>query len=125
VAELIQALRAYPLPRRRRITIEYTLISGINDSLEQAKTLTELLRGLRVKVNLIPMNPIAQADFRAPEASHVEKFQDVLSRAGYSCFVRTRRGDEVSAACGQLAMADDLVRQKREREHERAARDKR
>jgi 23S rRNA (adenine2503-C2)-methyltransferase len=121
VAELIQALREYPLPRRRRITIEYTLIAGVNDSLEQARSLCELLRGLRVKVNLIPMNPIAQADFRAPDPVHVEKFQDVLSRAGYSCFVRTRRGDEVSAACGQLAMADDLVRQKRERDQERAA----
>jgi len=122
VAELIQALRDYPLPRRRRITIEYTLIAGVNDSLEQARTLTELLRGLRVKVNLIPMNPIAQADFRAPSPKRVEEFQDLLSRAGYSCFVRTRRGDEVSAACGQLAMADELVRQKRERDRERAER---
>ncbi|HVJ18354.1 MAG TPA: 23S rRNA (adenine(2503)-C(2))-methyltransferase RlmN [Polyangiaceae bacterium] len=122
VAELIQALRDYPLPRRRRITIEYTLIAGVNDSLEQARTLSELLRGLRVKVNLIPMNPIEQADFRAPAQGRVDAFQDVLARAGYSCFVRTRRGDEVSAACGQLAMADELVRQKRERDRERAER---
>jgi 23S rRNA (adenine2503-C2)-methyltransferase len=119
VAELIQALRDYPLPRRRRITIEYTLIEGVNDSLQQAQLLSELLRGLRVKVNLIPMNPIAQADFRAPGRSQVDAFQDVLSRNGYSCFVRTRRGDEVAAACGQLAMADDLVRKKRERDAER------
>jgi 23S rRNA (adenine2503-C2)-methyltransferase len=116
IAALMQALREYPLPRRRRITIEYTLIAGVNDSLEQARALAELLRGLRVKINLIPMNPITQADYQAPETARVTRFQELLSGAGYSCFVRTRRGDDVSAACGQLAMTDDLVRQKRERE---------
>jgi 23S rRNA (adenine2503-C2)-methyltransferase len=122
VAQLMAALRAYPLPRRRRITIEYTLIAGVNDSLGHARRLIDLLRGLPVKVNLIPMNPIEAADFRAPEAGAVQAFQDCLARAGYSCFVRTRRGDEVSAACGQLAMSGDLVRQKRQREQERAGR---
>lgn len=116
VAELIRALRRYPLPRRRRMTIEYTLIDGVNDSIGHARALAELLRGLRVKVNLIPMNPISAADFRTPPAERVQTFQQFLASAGYSCFVRTRRGDEVNAACGQLAMAEELVKKKRERE---------
>jgi 23S rRNA (adenine2503-C2)-methyltransferase len=121
VRDLMQALRAYPLPKRRRITIEYTLINGVNDSLEQARELTEILRGIPSKINLIPMNPITASELRAPAAESVQQFQSVLADAGYSCFVRTRRGDEVAAACGQLAMADDLVRKKREREELRAA----
>jgi 23S rRNA (adenine2503-C2)-methyltransferase len=121
VRDLMQALRAYPLPKRRRITIEYTLINGVNDSLEHARELAEILRGIPSKINLIPMNPITASELRAPTAESVRQFQNVLADAGYSCFVRTRRGDEVSAACGQLAMADDLVKKKREREELRAA----
>jgi 23S rRNA (adenine2503-C2)-methyltransferase len=120
VRDLMQALRAYPLPKRRRITIEYTLINGVNDSLEHARELAEILRGIPSKINLIPMNPITASELRAPTAESVRQFQSVLADAGYSCFVRTRRGDEVAAACGQLAMADDLVRKKREREELRA-----
>jgi 23S rRNA (adenine2503-C2)-methyltransferase len=121
VAELMKALRAYPLPKRRRITIEYTLIGGVNDSLEHARELSQILRGIPSKINLIPMNSISASELRAPAAEGVRQFQNVLADAGYSCFVRTRRGDEVAAACGQLAMADDLVRKKREREELRAA----
>jgi 23S rRNA (adenine2503-C2)-methyltransferase len=104
VAELIRALHEYPLPRRRRITIEYTLIEGVNDSREQARALVRLLSGLRVKVNLIPMNPIGGSTLRAPEDERVARFRDELANAGLSCSVRMRRGDEVSAACGQLAL---------------------
>jgi 23S rRNA (adenine2503-C2)-methyltransferase len=121
VAELMRALRAYPLPKRRRITIEYTLIDGVNDSTSHARELSQILRGIPSKINLIPMNPITASELRSPKAESVRQFQDVLANAGYSCFVRTRRGDEVAAACGQLAMADDLVRKKREREEQRAA----
>jgi 23S rRNA (adenine2503-C2)-methyltransferase len=110
VAELIQALRDYPLPKRRRITIEYTLIDGINDSIEHARALVRRLTGLRVKVNLIPMNPIEASALRAPAEHRVQRFREELARAGLSCFVRMRRGDEVSAACGQLALSSDLVR---------------
>ncbi|HEY6079385.1 MAG TPA: 23S rRNA (adenine(2503)-C(2))-methyltransferase RlmN [Polyangiaceae bacterium] len=116
IAELIQALRDYPLPMRRRITIEYTLMDGVNDSPDQARELALLLRGLRVKVNLIPMNPISASELKAPSGARVAAFQRALGEAGLSCFVRTRRGDEVSAACGQLAIADDLVKKKRERD---------
>lgn len=104
IAELMQALREYPLPPRRRITIEYTLIRDVNDSEAHADRLASLLRGLPVKVNLIPMNSIEASDYRGADQDRVSSFQGRLAARGYSCFVRTRRGDEVSAACGQLAL---------------------
>jgi 23S rRNA (adenine2503-C2)-methyltransferase len=105
LAVLMEALRAYPLPARRRITIEYTLVAGKNDDAGEARKLARLLRGLAVKVNLIPMNPIAASSLGPPEMSGVLQFQRVLCDAGYSCFIRRRRGDDVAAACGQLALA--------------------
>lgn len=104
LATLMDALRAYPLPRRRRITIEYTLVAERNDSVEEARRLARLLRGVPVKVNLIPMNPIAASTLGPPDMTRVFAFQRVLCDAGYSCFIRRRRGDDVSAACGQLAL---------------------
>lgn len=104
IGELLAALRAYPLPKRRRITIEYTLVAGKNDSVEQAQKLAGVLRGLRVKVNLIPMNPIEASTLGPSLDGRVFAFQRVLTDAGYSCFVRRRRGDDVAAACGQLAL---------------------
>ncbi|HVY47578.1 MAG TPA: 23S rRNA (adenine(2503)-C(2))-methyltransferase RlmN, partial [Minicystis sp.] len=101
---LVAALRAYPLPKRRRITIEYTLVAGKNDDPADAKKLARLLRGIPVKVNLIPMNPIAASPLGPPELARVGAFQAVLTDAGYACFVRRRRGDDVSAACGQLVL---------------------
>jgi 23S rRNA (adenine2503-C2)-methyltransferase len=112
IAELMDALRQYPLPPRRRITIEYTLIGGVNDSPEHAARLARLLRPLRVKVNLIPMNSIDASELRAPTAERVAAFREYLAGEGYSCFVRTRRGDDVSAACGQLAMREAQVPEK-------------
>jgi 23S rRNA (adenine2503-C2)-methyltransferase len=109
VHELIQALRDYPLPRRRRITIEYTLIDGVNDTDAHAERLTRLLRGIPVKVNLIPMNPVSGAGLQASPPERVQAFQSRVTEAGYSCFVRTRRGDAVNAACGQLALSSELV----------------
>jgi 23S rRNA (adenine2503-C2)-methyltransferase len=104
LAILMDALRAYPLPRRRRITIEYTLVSGKNDTSIEAKKLVKLLRGLPVKINLIPMNPIETSSLGPTDSGGVASFQDILLDAGYSCFVRKRRGDDVDAACGQLAL---------------------
>ncbi|HEU4406479.1 MAG TPA: 23S rRNA (adenine(2503)-C(2))-methyltransferase RlmN [Polyangiaceae bacterium] len=104
LAELMAALRRYPLPPRRRITIEYTLVQGRNDGLDQARRLVRLLEGLRVKVNLIPMNPIDASTLGPPDRGRVEAFQRVLTEAGLSAFVRKRRGDDVAAACGQLAL---------------------
>ena len=102
---LMGALRAYPLPKRRRITIEYTLVAGRNDSQPEAKKLVKLLRGLPVKVNLIPMNPIEASSLGPPDWNGVFAFQKILTDAGYSCFIRRQRGDDVAAACGQLALA--------------------
>ncbi len=105
LAEVIRAMKEYPLPRRRRIFVEYTLVAGQNDSLSDAKKLAKLLRDVPVKINLIPMNPIDGPTFGPPPMERVYAFQQLLIDAGYTCFVRRRRGDDVSAACGQLALA--------------------
>jgi len=110
LSSLLAALRRYPLPKRRRITIEYTLIDGVNDSPDHARALVRALAGLRVKVNLIPMNRIERSDLGAPAEQRVEAFREALSKAGLGCSLRKRRGDDVSAACGQLALSDNLVR---------------
>jgi 23S rRNA (adenine2503-C2)-methyltransferase len=104
LAALMEALRAYPLPKRRRITVEYTLVAGKNDDVAEARRVARLLRGLPVKINLIPMNPIDASPLGPPAGDRVGAFQQVLIDAGYSCFVRRRRGDDVSAACGQLVL---------------------
>ncbi|MDB4976541.1 MAG: Ribosomal large subunit methyltransferase [Myxococcaceae bacterium] len=104
IAELLAALRRYPMPKRRRITIEYTLVSGQNDSLADAKKLSVLLRGLRVKVNLIPMNPIEASTLGPSTWSTVDAFQDLLIQNGIGTFVRRRKGADIAAACGQLAL---------------------
>ncbi len=102
--ELMAAVRRYPQSRRRPITIEYTLVAGQNDAPADARRLAALLRGARVKINLIPMNRIAHSALGPPDMSRVHAFQALLSAEGYLCFVRRRRGDDVSAACGQLVM---------------------
>jgi 23S rRNA (adenine2503-C2)-methyltransferase len=104
LGELMAALRAYPLPKRRRIFIEYTLVAGKNDDLDEARKVSRLLRGLPVKINLIPMNPIDASTLGTPPMERVYAFQQLLIDAGYTCFVRKRRGDDVAAACGQLAL---------------------
>jgi 23S rRNA (adenine2503-C2)-methyltransferase len=105
MSELIAALKKYPLPKRRRITIEYTLIGGVNDEVRHARGLAQTLRGMPVKVNLIPMNPIAASELRGPSQQAVEEFRMELGRLRVSCSVRQTRGDDVNAACGQLALA--------------------
>lgn len=102
--DLLAALKAYPLPKRRRITIEYTLIQGVNDSVAHAQRLARVLAGIPVKVNLIPMNPIERSPLRSPSADGVEAFKAELARLRVSCSVRQQRGDDVDAACGQLAL---------------------
>ncbi len=104
LAELMPALRRYPLARRRRITVEYTLIRGVNDQTSHARALSKLLRGLAVKVNLIPLNPVEGVPYAAPVRDDVLAFQSHLRADGYSVFIRKTRGDEIDAACGQLAL---------------------
>jgi len=110
LAELLAALKRYPLPKRRRITIEYTLVRGQNDSLDDARQLARLMRGLRVKVNLIPMNPIEASELGPSSWSTVDAFQALLIEQGIATFVRRRKGADIAAACGQLALAGAKLR---------------
>jgi 23S rRNA (adenine2503-C2)-methyltransferase len=99
---IVAALRRFPLAKRRRITIEYVLIKGVNDSLETAAKLVRLLSPLRVKVNLLPLNRHDKTVFEPPDEATILKFQNVLVEKGVSVFLRKQRGDDISAACGQL-----------------------
>ncbi|MEP0773862.1 MAG: 23S rRNA (adenine(2503)-C(2))-methyltransferase RlmN [Acidobacteriota bacterium] len=102
--DLLQALRAYPLERGRRITIEYVLLAGENDSLADARRLVRLLRGIPVKVNLIPFNPDPEflPHLTTPSAATVDAFGACLAEASLNVTVRWSKGREVLAACGQL-----------------------
>ncbi len=102
IAELLDACRKFPLPPRRRITFEYVMLKGINDSEADARRLVKLLRGIRCKVNLIPFNEHPYAPFSTPDAQTVDRFQKIVGQAGFTVLVRTPRGDDISAACGML-----------------------
>jgi 23S rRNA (adenine2503-C2)-methyltransferase len=103
IAALLDAVRAYPLERRRRVTFEYVLLAGVNDSLADAGRLADLLRGMKCKVNLIPWNPHPQAPYQRPTPAAIEAFQAEVKRRGLPTYLRTPRGDDIDAACGQLA----------------------
>jgi 23S rRNA (adenine2503-C2)-methyltransferase len=103
IAKLLAALRAYPLEQRRRITFEYVLLAGVNDSLREAAQLAKLLRGVKCKVNLIPWNPHPEAPYARPEPAVIDAFQAECKRLGLPTYLRTPRGDDIDAACGQLA----------------------
>ena len=104
IEKLLEACRHYleGLGERRSVTIEYTLMKGVNDSLEQADALAALLRGLRCKVNLIPFNPFPASGFERPATATVKAFQSRLMNHGYATMLRTTRGEDIDAACGQL-----------------------
>jgi 23S rRNA (adenine2503-C2)-methyltransferase len=99
---LIGAARDFPLRTREWITFEYVLLGGVNDEVENAKEVAELLRGLRCKVNLIALNPGPGIDFTTPSEERVAAFQKILRDAGIPAFVRRPRGRDIYAACGQL-----------------------
>ncbi len=103
LSDLLGACRALPLPRRRRITFEYVMLSGVNDSDEDARRLVSLLHGIRSKVNLIFFNPFPGAPFAPSPRARVESFQRLLLDRGVNATVRESRGSDVAAACGQLA----------------------
>lgn len=102
IAELLKACRAYPLPNRRRLTFEYVMLDGVNDSREDAKRLVDLLRGIRCKINLIPFNTAPDLPDRPSPRERVEAFQRVLYDAGLTATIRESRGWDISAACGML-----------------------
>jgi 23S rRNA (adenine2503-C2)-methyltransferase len=103
IAELLEACRNYPgLSNARRITFEYVMLKGINDSLGEARELVKLLAGIPAKINLIPFNPWPSTRYECSDWETIERFADVVNRAGYASPVRTPRGRDILAACGQL-----------------------
>jgi 23S rRNA (adenine2503-C2)-methyltransferase len=101
--ELIQACRDYPgASNARRITFEYVMLKGVNDSLADARALVKLIAGIPAKINLIPFNPWPGAPYECSDWEQIEKFAEVVNRAGYASPVRTPRGRDIMAACGQL-----------------------
>lgn len=105
--ELLEACRQFPLEPRRRITFEYVLMEGVTDSDRDAHRLAGLLRGLQAKVNLIPYNPNPGLPYRRPSPEGVERFRGILTGHLVSAFVRKTRGDDIAAACGQLACMEN------------------
>jgi 23S rRNA (adenine2503-C2)-methyltransferase len=103
IAELLQACRDYPAASNaRRITFEYVMLKGVNDSLDDAKLLVKLLKGIPAKINLIPFNPWPGTAYECSDWDQIEKFSEFIFNAGYSSPVRTPRGRDILAACGQL-----------------------
>jgi 23S rRNA (adenine2503-C2)-methyltransferase len=116
IAELMEACRAYPgLSNARRITFEYVMLKDVNDSLAEAKDLVRLLKGIPAKINLIPFNTWPGSPYDCSDWERIEAFADVVNRAGYASPIRTPRGRDIFAACGQLKSASERMR-KSERE---------
>jgi 23S rRNA (adenine2503-C2)-methyltransferase len=109
IARLLEAARRFPLSHGRRVTFEYVLLAGVNDSDADADRLVRLLRGMSCKVNLIPWNPFQGPAFERPTAERIRTFQERLRGAAMAVYIRTPRGDDIDAACGQLAARGDAV----------------
>jgi 23S rRNA (adenine2503-C2)-methyltransferase len=106
IAELLDACRNYPgASNARRITFEYVMLKGVNDSLADARELVQLVKGIPAKINLIPFNPWPGAPYQCSDWDQIEAFAEVVNRAGYASPVRTPRGRDIDAACGQLKTA--------------------
>ena len=111
LADLMQACRDYPgLSNARRITFEYVMLKGVNDSLADAKAMVELLAGIPAKVNLIPFNPWPGSVFECSSNNAIRRFADYLSEENMSAPIRHARGQDIMAACGQLKSASEKLR---------------
>ena len=111
IKELLQACRDYPgASNARRITFEYVMLKGVNDSLDDAKLLVKLLKGIHAKINLIPFNPWPGTAYECSDWDQIEKFSEYIFNAGYSSPVRTPRGRDILAACGQLKSETEKLR---------------
>ncbi len=109
--ELMDACRKYPgLSNARRITFEYVMLKDVNDSLEDAKGLIQLLKGIPAKINLIPFNPWPGTNYQCSDWATIEKFADFINAAGYASPIRTPRGRDILAACGQLKSESERMR---------------
>ena len=106
--ELKEVLKKYPLPPRKKITIEYVMIKDINDKEAHAKELAKFLKGLPVKINLIPYNEIPEFEFKTPTEESIKKFQKILIDKNFTVTIRKSRGFKVSAACGQLSINHEI-----------------
>jgi 23S rRNA (adenine2503-C2)-methyltransferase len=104
--ELLEACRKFPMPKRKRIMFEYTLLKGINDSNDDARELARKLRDIPCKINLLPYNESPQLPFESPSKDRLLAFQKILIDAHYTVFIRSSRGTDISAACGQLATGE-------------------
>ena len=110
IAQLLEACRNYPgVSNAKRITFEYVMLKGINDSIDDAKALVRLLKGIPAKINLIPFNPWPGSKYECSDWEQIEKFSQVLFDAGYASPVRTPRGRDILAACGQLKSATEKL----------------
>src|SRR5664279_3188787 len=110
IAQLLEACRNYPgVSNARRITFEYVMLKGVNDSIEEAKALVRLLKGIPAKINLIPFNPWPGSKYDCSDWEQIEKFSAVVFDAGYASPVRTPRGRDILAACGQLKSATEKL----------------
>ena len=110
IAELLDACRNYPgLSNARRITFEYVMLKGVNDSLADAMALVRLLKGIPAKINLIPFNPWPGTKYECSDWDRIEKFSEIVFNAGYASPVRTPRGRDILAACGQLKSATEKL----------------
>ena len=101
---LLDACRQFSLPRRKKITFEYILLKGINDSDQDAIKLARLLHNIPAKINLLPCNETAALPYAKPDRQRIDAFQQILKKKGYTVLVRSSRGADISAACGQLAV---------------------
>ncbi len=111
IAELLDACRAYPgLSNARRITFEYVMLKGVNDTLAEARELVRLLAGIPAKINLIPFNPWPGSGYECSDWEQIERFADIVNRAGYASPIRTPRGRDILAACGQLKSESERLR---------------
>ncbi|MBC7676682.1 MAG: 23S rRNA (adenine(2503)-C(2))-methyltransferase RlmN [Rhodoferax sp.] len=114
IATLLDALRAYPgLTNSERITFEYVMLQGVNDSKEDAYRLVELIRGIPAKINLIPFNEWPGAPYKRSSGNRIHAFADIIHDAGYASPIRTPRGEDIMAACGQLKSATEKTRKVR------------
>ena len=120
INELLNACREYPgVSNSRRITFEYVMLKGINDSTSDARALIKLMEGIPAKINLIPFNPWPGSPYECSEKKQIEEFAKIVLKAGYPSPVRTPRGDDILAACGQLKSASVKERNKKSRYNER------
>jgi len=111
IADLLEAVRAYPgLGNSRRVTFEYVMLKHVNDTPADARELVRLLAGIPAKINLIPFNPWPGSDYQCSDWEDIERFADIVNRAGYASPIRTPRGRDILAACGQLKSESERMR---------------